>query len=48
MTRTLSVVVKAHVTDLDDLRMALDLLFADLPAGFSVGPWQVSDTEARP
>ena len=46
MTRTLSVVVKTRVDDLDDLHMALDILFADLPSGFSIGPWQVSDTEA--
>ena len=46
MTRTLSVVVKTNVYDLDDLNVTLSRLLAQLPDGFSVGPWQVSDTEA--
>jgi len=46
MTRTLSVVVKTNVDDIDDMLAALDALFAELPEGFSIGPWQVSDSEA--
>ena len=46
MTRTLSVIVRTETTDLEDLHRALGHLFDTLPAGFSIGPWQVSDSEA--
>ena len=42
--RTLQVRVEVEVMDLDDLHAALSDLMDALPAGFRVGPWQVSES----